>query len=183
MGQKAARWRGLFFSRAPAHACDMGTTLILRRAVPSDLGAVDRLLQRSYPKLLAADYPPSLMVMAVPLLARAQPGLLASGRYFVAVGAEGRIVAAGGWSGGRGGLGEVRHVATDPEATRRGIGRALMGAVMGDARAAGVVRMLCLATRTAVPFYRALGFAEIGPVVITLRPGIEFPAVRMGRAL
>ncbi|MBS0565750.1 MAG: GNAT family N-acetyltransferase [Proteobacteria bacterium] len=161
----------------------MGTTLILRRAVPGDLGAVERLLQRSYPKLLAADYPPSLMVMAVPLLARAQPGLLASGRYFVAEGAGGRMLAAGGWSGGRDGQGEVRHVATDPDATRRGIGRALMEAVLGDARAAGVSRMLCLATRTAVPFYRALGFEEVGPVLIGLRPGIEFPAVRMARAL
>lgn len=161
----------------------MGTTLILRRAVPGDLGAVERLLQRSYPRLLAADYPPSLMVMAVPLLARAQPRLLASGRYFVAVGPDGRILAAGGWSGGRGGQGEVRHVATDPDATRRGIGRALMGAVLGDAKAAGVTRMVCLATRTAVPFYRALGFEEAGQVVITLRPGIDFPAVRMGRLL
>jgi GNAT superfamily N-acetyltransferase len=161
----------------------MGITLILRRAVPGDLGAVERLLQRSYPKLLAADYPPSVMVTAVPLLARAHPGLLASGRYFVAEGAGGRILAAGGWGGGRGGVGEVRHVATDPEVTRRGVGRALMGAVLKDAAAAGVTRLECLATRTAVPFYRALGFEDAGPVVITLRPGIEFPAVRMGRAL
>ena len=66
-------------------------------------GAVERLLLRSYPRLLAADYPPSVMVTAVPLLARAQPGLLASGRYFVAEGANGRVLAAGGWSSGRAG--------------------------------------------------------------------------------
>jgi hypothetical protein len=39
----------------------------------------------------------------------------------------------------------------------------------------------CLATRTAVPFYRALGFAELGPAEVTLAPGIVFPAVRMAR--
>ena len=58
-----------------------------------------------------------------------------------------------------------------------------MGRVLGDAKAAGVTRIVCLATWTAVPFYRALGFEAFGPVVIALRPGIEFPAVRMGRVL
>ncbi len=161
----------------------MDLRVTLRKAVPGDLAAVDRLLQRSYPKLLAADYPPSVMVTAVPLLTRAQPGLLASQRYFVAETPEGRILAAGGWSGRGAGLGEVRHVATDPGAIRRGIGRALMEAVLQDARAAGVARMDCLATRTAVPFYKALGFSEAGPRVMELRAGIAFPAVLMWRDL
>ncbi len=101
----------------------------------------------------------------------------------MALGAEGRLLAAGGWSAGQSGPGAVRHVATDPDATRRGIGRALMGAVLADATSAGMTRITCCATPTAVPFYRALGFEEFGPVVIALRPGIEFPAVRMGRLL
>ena len=55
-------------------------TLTLRHATPSDLAAVDALLARSYPRLLAADYPPSVLVTAVPIIARARPELLASGR-------------------------------------------------------------------------------------------------------
>ncbi|MGL4238887.1 GNAT family N-acetyltransferase [Tabrizicola sp.] len=166
----------------------MDQTLTLRRAGLEDLAAVDRLLARSYPKLLAADYPPSTMVLAVPIIARAQPRLLASGRYFVAVDAAGRVLAAGGWSlatpgGGQGAVrpdtGHVRHVATDPDVTRKGIGRELMAAVMQDAAKAGLQWLDCLSTRTAVPFYAALGFRVLYPTEVPLGPGIVFPAVRM----
>lgn len=164
----------------------MQTTVTLRRARPGDLAAVDRLLSRSYPRLLAADYPPSVMVLAVPIIARARPKLLASGRYFLAVDAAGVVVAAGGWSVGRpDGSGEtpdtghVRHVATDPDVARQGIGRRLMREVMADAAGAGIRAMDCLSTRTAVPFYASLGFRTLGPVEVPLGPGIVFPAVRM----
>ena len=95
-------------------------------------------------------------------------------------------MACGGWTptappGRRApdGWGSVRHVASDPARTRRGLGRGLMGAALAQARAAGVRHLQCLSTRTAVPFYRALGFHLIGPVDITLRDGIVFPSVEM----
>jgi GNAT superfamily N-acetyltransferase len=164
----------------------MTPTLSVRRASPADLSAVDRLLSRSYPQLLAADYPPSTLVLAVPRIARARPELLASGTYVLAESPEGRVLAVGGWSraapsgaDGPADTGHVRHVATDPEVTRRGIGRTLLNRVMEDARAAGVQRLDCLSTRTAVPFYSALGFRVVGPVDVSLGPGIAFPAVRM----
>ncbi|MFN4159901.1 MAG: GNAT family N-acetyltransferase [Gemmobacter sp.] len=171
----------------------MDDTLTLRTAELRDLAAVDLLLARSYPRLLAADYPPSVMVTAVPLIARAKPALLASGRYFLVEDEIGRVLGAGGWSlhspgaagagEGRSGTGHVRHVATDRDALRRGIGAAVMVRVIEQARAAGVGMLECLSTRTAVPFYASLGFRVRGPVTITLAPGIAFPAVRMVRAL
>jgi GNAT superfamily N-acetyltransferase len=164
----------------------MTPTLSLRRAAPADLAAVDRLLARSYPRLLAADYPPSTLVLAVPRIARARPELLASGTYFLAEDPEGQVLAAGGWTrgapdGGRGveQTGHVRHVATDPAVVRRGVGRALMTRVMADARGAGIDWLDCLSTRTAVPFYAAMGFRVVFPVDVPLAPGIVFPAVRM----
>jgi N-acetylglutamate synthase-like GNAT family acetyltransferase len=164
----------------------MTPTLSLRRASPADLSAVDALLARSYPRLLAADYPPSVLVLAVPRIARARPELLASGTYFLAEDADGHVVAAGGWSragpmgaSGIADTGHVRHVATDPDLTRRGIGRALMGRVLEDARDSGMEWLDCLSTRTAVPFYAALGFRPLHPVDVPLAPGIRFPAVRM----
>jgi GNAT superfamily N-acetyltransferase len=164
----------------------MTPTLTVRRAEPGDLAAVDRLLLRSYPRLLAADYPPSTLVLAVPRLVRAKPELLASGRYFVAEDAEGRLLAAGGWSRshavGAGiveDMGHVRHVATDPTVVRQGIGRALMDRVMQDARAAGMQWLDCLSTRTAVPFYQALGFRSLHGVDVPLAAGIIFPTIRM----
>jgi GNAT superfamily N-acetyltransferase len=164
----------------------MDPTLSLRKASLADLAAVDLLLSRSYPRLLAADYPPSTLVLAVPRIARARPELLTSGRYFLAEDPEGRILAAGGWShaapSGTGKVevtGHVRHVATDPAVVRRGVGRALMGRVMQDAREAGLHWLDCLSTRTAVPFYSALGFCPLHHVEVTLAPGIVFPALRM----
>jgi N-acetylglutamate synthase-like GNAT family acetyltransferase len=164
----------------------MQPTVTIRRARPDDLAAVDRLLARSYPRLLAADYAPSIMVLAVPIIARARPELLASGRYFLAVDAAGKVVAAGGWSPGRPAgsgaspdTGQVRHVATDPDVARQGIGRRLMREALADAATAGMKKMDCLSTLTAVPFYAALGFRVLGPVGVPLGPGIVFPAVRM----
>ena len=164
----------------------MAQTITLRTARPLDLAGIDRLLGRSYPRLLAPDYPPSTLVLAVPRFARAQPEILGSGRYFVAEDAQGRILAAGGWSrrNSSGGpvaetTGHVRHVATDPDVARQGLGRLVMERVIGDAKAAGMDWLDCLSTRTAVPFYRALGFRALHPQELSLGPGIGFPVMRM----
>lgn len=174
----------------------MTMTVIIRAARLSDLSAVDTLLARSYPKLLAADYPPSLMVLAVPIISSARPELLASGQYYLAYTDGGQLVGAGGWSanapaasdkpaapGVRGRIGHVRHVATDPSAVRQGVARALMQAVFAAAIENGVTRLECLSTRTAVPFYTSVGFRSLGPVEVPLRQGIVFPAVQMDRSL
>ncbi len=51
------------------------------------------------------------------------------------------------------------------------------------ARAAGKRRMECWATRTAVPFYEAVGFEVLGPIDVPMQGGIVFPSVRMMRDL
>lgn len=156
----------------------------LRPAAPADLPAIDALLASSYPALLKPDYPASVLVTALPLISRAQPRLVASGSYWTAWDGH-RLLGAGGWTrggplGGRvRGVGHVRHVVTARDATRRGIGRAVMGAALDQARRAGIRRLECLSTRTAVPFYSALGFVLLGPTDVVLRPGVTFPAVAM----
>lgn len=168
----------------------MDPSLYLRAATPADLAAVDALLARSYPRLLAADYPPSVLVTALPLISRARPELLASGTYYVVEDGAGDILGAGGWTRGApadgavtGRIGHIRHLVTDHRALRRGIARAIMDTTFAAARKAGCTALDCLSTRTAVPFYASVGFETLGPVSVTLRPGIEFPAVRMARAL
>ena len=69
--------------RIRANLRGMTQDIFLRVATPADLAAVDALLARSYPRLLAADYPPSVLVTALPLISRARPELLASGTYYV----------------------------------------------------------------------------------------------------
>jgi GNAT superfamily N-acetyltransferase len=169
----------------PMHAGQ--NTLKLRVATRADITAVDALLARAYPRLLRADYAPSVMVMALPLISRAKPALVTCGTYFV-VEQAGVIVGAGGWTmahpgGGRttAGAGNIRHVVTDDRQVRRGVGRALMEHIVATARTAGMQRLDCLSTLTAVPFYQAMGFARQGPVTISLAPGIDFPAIAMVR--
>jgi len=159
--------------------------LNVRMAVRADIAAVDALLARSFPRLLKPDYPPSVLVTALPRISRAQPGLVTCGTYYV-VEEAGQIIGAGAWTravpgGGKAqqGLGNVRHVVTDDRAVRRGVGRTLLTHVFAMARAAGISRLDCISTRTAVPFYAAMGFAVRGPVTISLAPGIDFPAVAM----
>ena len=156
----------------------------IRSSTMADLAAVDALLARTYPKLLKADYPPSVLVTALPIISRAQPTLLSCGTYYV-VEEDGAILGAGGWTPDKAdpSLGHIRHVVTDDRALRRGVGRMIMEYGFAAARTAGVERMECWATRTAVPFYTAVGFEEVGPIDVTLAGGISFPSVRMSRDL
>ncbi|MBM2575351.1 GNAT family N-acetyltransferase [Jannaschia sp. Os4] len=163
----------------------MPPTVALRPATPADLPAVDGLLARSYPQLLKGDYPPSVLVAVLPAISRAKPALLASGTYWLAE-ADGAVLACGGWTaaaptdGGRAaGIGHVRHVATDPAHTRRGFARAVMARAMMQAAGAGVRTMECLSTRTAVPFYAAIGFRWQEELDVAIGGAIPFPAIRM----
>ena len=160
--------------------------LTIRATTKADLAEVDALLARSYPALLKSAYPPSVLVSAIPLISRARPRLLASGRYFAVCDDAGHIVGAGGvtsappkdWRAAQD-TGHIRHVVTDPARTRQGIGRRLMTHLISVARRDDLTRLDCLSTLPAVPFYAALGFREVAPVVIELRRGIDFPSVHM----
>lgn len=164
----------------------MPDTLTIRPATRADLAALDALLGASYPALLKPDYPPSVLVTAIPLIARANPRLVETGTYFLAEAEDGAIVGAGGWTraappGGQTttSVGHIRHVVTDHRRTRAGIGRRLMEYIIADARAAGITRLDCMSTRTAEPFYAACGFRALDDVTVPLRPGIDFPARAM----
>ena len=159
-------------------------TFTIRTTTRADLAAVDALLARSYPKLLKRDYAPSVLVLALPLISRAQPRLLASGTYFLAE-TEDRVVGVGGWTTDRRDrrLAHIRHVGTDDRFLRQGVASALLRHCFDTARKRGVTRMECWSTRTAVSFYAHMGFEELGPMDVDLAPGIRFPSIRMIRAL
>lgn len=167
------------------------TDFEIRPARLEDIDAVDTLLQTVYPVLLKKDYPPSVLVTALPKMIKAQTALLGSGTYYVAEDADGTCLGAGGWTfalpGGGSrvepGRANVRHVVTSLKALRRGVGRAMMEHSFVEAKAAGATWMHCLATRTAVPFYSALGFESVKEILVPMGPGVEFPSVEMHRTL
>jgi hypothetical protein len=76
----------------------MLSQITIRPTSSADLPRVDALLRESYPALLKHDYPPSVLVTALPIISRANPSLLRSGTYYVAEDGEGEALAAGGWS-------------------------------------------------------------------------------------
>lgn len=154
----------------------------IRLSTAADLPAVDALFRRVYPRLLKEDYAPSVRVLVLPRISRAQPKLLQSGTYFVAEEA-GEILGAGGWTPDRraSGVGHIRHVVTCDRNLRRGIARAVLGRVFDQAAGQGVRRFVCWSTFTAEPFYAALGFQRQKVIAVPLDAGISFPAVEMTR--
>lgn len=162
----------------------------IRATTRQDIPAVDALLAASYPILLKPDYPPSVLVTALPLISRAQPGLVTCGTYYGVFEGD-LLVGAGGWTRahpGRAGditgaIAHIRHVVTDHKRVRQGIGRSLMDHVFRQAHAAGIDVLHCQATRTAVPFYASVGFVGDQEIAVDLRGGISFPAVQMMRRL
>ncbi|MEQ9695657.1 GNAT family N-acetyltransferase [Shimia sp. SDUM112013] len=158
----------------------------IRPAMPADSSAVTQLLRKSYPQLLPEDYAPTTLRAVLPHITTAQPALLSCGTYYLAQNDQGTVVGAGGWTDispargvGRDGEGHIRHVATHPGFLRRGIARALISQSLDAARAFGLVRMHCMSTLTARPFYQEMGFAPVAEIELTLAPGVHFPAVQM----
>ena len=162
------------------------TKFAVRVATPADAPALDALLHSSYSVLSRGSAAPDILAAALPLFGRSNPALLAAGTYYVAETAEGQFVGCGGWSREHPGSGEVtpghghiRHFATHPDWTRRGVAGAILRRVRSDAAAAGLRRLECQSGRMAVGFYAALGFRTVRSFELELRPGLKFPCVLM----
>jgi N-acetylglutamate synthase-like GNAT family acetyltransferase len=160
----------------------------IRVAGLEDAAAVDRLLQESYPKLMASSYDEELLAPALAVMTRANPSLLGSGTYYVAELSTGMLVGCGGWTRERPGagtveahVGHVRHFAVHPGWTRRGIGRAIYGLCERAARAVGATAFECYSSLNAEEFYRALDFKRIREIDLELQPRVTLRAVLMRR--
>lgn len=173
----------------------------LRPARPADVPALNALIARSARALSAGYYTPREIESAIRFVFGVDTSLVADGTYFV-VEASGVPVACGGWSRRRTlyggdqrpvGPAELLDPATEParvraffvapEHARRGIGRMLLEACDGAARAAGFRSLELMATLPGVPLYAAGGFAELAQVTDTLPDGTPIRFVRMGRPL
>ena len=162
-------------------------TIEVRQSNASDTFAIDTLLRRSYPRLLEPYYSPSVLVTAIPLIARANLKLVTSGTYFVALDtqAENALIACGGWTAQspfgelEPGCAHIRHFGTDFQSLRKGAGSTIIRRCVAEARQAGFARLSCLSTTMAVAFYKKAGFQVIDETEIALRPGIVLPCVAM----
>jgi N-acetylglutamate synthase-like GNAT family acetyltransferase len=162
----------------------------VRKATPADAGTVSSILAASYPELMRGAYPDALLALALPLITRANPALLDSGTYHLALAESGEAIACGGWSHRpperderEAGLAHIRHFATHPDWTGRGAGRAIFKRCEDEARAAGFTRFTCYSSRNGEPFYAALGFSRIREIEVPMGPRLRFPSILMVREI
>jgi len=138
---------------------------------------------------MADAYDPALLARALPLMTRAQPGLVGSGNYHVAE-AGGQVVGCGGWSHEKPdaaetepGIGHIRHFAVSRDWIGRGIGRAIYARCETQARAKGVRVFECYSSLNGEAFYRALGFSRVAAIEVEMEPGLAFPSIHMTRPI
>lgn len=168
----------------------MANNLHIRVATLEDEASVSALLKASYTTLMPSHYEASLLEKALPLIARANPDLLASGTYYIVENTDGKPLGCGGWTHERPGTGEIvaglahiRHFATHPNFLEKGIGRQLFTACVTDAQKKKARQMMCFSSLNAVSFYAALGFQTIEQVDIAMGPSLVFPSVLMEATL
>lgn len=161
--------------------------VILRAARAGDAEAISRVLHRSYSTLYRGWYRDDVLTRALPAMTRANPVLIASGRYFVGE-VEGEIIACGGWSAARPGGGEVprlahlRHFGSDPDYMNRGAGGTIVGRCLTEARASDFHEMEVISSLTAEAFYARHGFVQVA-MVSQKMGGAEFACVLMRRPI
>lgn len=162
--------------------------LVIRLASPDDADAVSAVLAASYPPLLAAAYDADLLKRALPFMIKANPKLLSSGSYYIAM-ADDEAVGCGGWTPeqpGTGtitpGVGHIRHFAVRADQAGRGVGRALYQRCEAQAREQGVTTFESQATLNGEPFYAALGFHLVGRIAVRMGD-VAVPSLLMRRAI
>ena len=165
----------------------MAEAISLRVATPEDAARVSAVLAASYGTLWQGAYAAEALAAVLPLVSRARPELLASGRYFLALNGE-VLVAVGGWSledpaTGRAmpGQGHVRHFATHPGHLRRGAAGLILRRCLAEAEAAGVTEMLCLASLPSEAFYAAQSFRTLRREETRIGGRIVLPSLLMRR--
>lgn len=151
---------------------------------------------------LQSDYLDPAQVAASHRVMGLDSQLVRDGTYFV-VADSSRIAGCGGWSfratlyGGDESIvgreparldplrdaAKVRAMYTDPDFTRRGVGRLILSLCEDAARQAGFGRVELMATAAGVPLYRAAGYAPLAAPEEAVIDGVGVPLLRMGKAL
>jgi len=178
----------------------MGSVLI-RRAVETDIPTLHVLIEASVRGLQAADYTQAEIEGALGHALGLDSQLVADGTYFIAE-VEGEIVASGGWSYratlfGSDGMSrrgpenldpakdaaKIRAIFVHPRWACKGLGTLMLAYCEEQARTAGFRRLEMGSTLTGVPLYRLRGYKEGERIMIPLPNGEALPVIRMTKSL
>lgn len=177
-------------------------TFTIRIATSQDIPAIAVLMDRAIGQLQSPFLTPE-QIEASRLSMGLDTQLIDDGTYIVVEDQNGQVVGCGGWSyratlyGGDAGAvvrdaakldpakdaARIRAMYTDPDFTRRGIGRMVLDANEAAARAAGFRRAELMATLAGEPLYGACGYTPIERVERMADRGAAVPGVRMGKEL
>jgi GNAT superfamily N-acetyltransferase len=166
-----------------------------------DLEALREVMRRSIERLQDSFLNPE-QVAASHKVMGLDAQLVRDGTYFI-VEHSGSIAGCGGWSwrstlyGGDDSVvqrepraldpatepARVRAMYTDPDFTRRGVGRLVLTLCEDAAREAGFKSATMMATMAGVPLYRACGYVEAEAPITANIDGVEVPLVRMEKRL
>lgn len=175
----------------------------IRLATMDDLPALRALIEASV-RTLSVGYITAEQIEAeLRFVISPDTQLIADGTYYVAVGPDGAIVGAGGWSRRRALYGgdayksahssadelldpatepaRIRAMFTHPAFARRGIARRLFEASRAAAHAAGFNSLVLTATMPGVPLYESLGFQMVRRYEDPLPDGTRVPVADMAR--
>ncbi len=170
-----------------------------RVAVAADIPAISALMARAI-GALQGDFLTPAQVEASRAVMGLDTQLIADGTYLL-VETDGRLAGCGGWSrratlyGGDHSTAlrdaalldpardaaRIRAMYTDPDFTRRGVGRLVLSVCEAAARKAGFVRAEMMATLAGEPLYRACGYLPIER--IETLGDVPVPMIRMGKDL
>lgn len=173
-----------------------------RLAQPDDLKALRTVMERAIATLQHGFLTPE-QIAASHRVMGLDTQLIADQTYFLVEDTDGTIAGCGGWSyratlyGGDASIvarapqrldpardaAKIRAMYTDPDHTRRGIGRRILGLCETAARDAGFARAEMMATMAGVPLYQACGYSPVEPVLSAPIDGVQVPLVRMEKRL
>lgn len=178
----------------------MTSPLTIRLATSADIPALKGLMERAISQLLPAFLAPEEVTASHEVMGL-DTQLIEDGVYFI-VEVDGALAGCGGWSrratlfGGDHSSGRdaalldpavdparVRAMYTDPEFTRRGVGRLILETCEAKAAAEGFSRCEMAATMAGEPLYAACGYQRIEPFEAETSAGVKVPLVRMGKSL
>jgi len=170
-----------------------------RLALASDAPQISELMRASVLDLFPHFYDQQQTTSAAVHIAHLDMQLIQDGTYFVHE-TDHEIVACGGWSRraklytGSGDQQDddrlldprteparVRAMFVRGDWTRRGLGRAILDACEGAARAEKFRSLVLMTTLPGEPLYRAFGFREVERVLLTMPDGVSWEGVAMER--
>lgn len=173
--------------------------IAIRKAQLREIDDIRAMQERSLLVLGDGFYRRDAIDAFIALVGTIDEVVVAEGHYFVAEHTARGLIGSAGWSqeppgyerthaaaalpARRTDLATVRSVFVEPAAARSGIATALMSHLERDAACHGISNLELMATLSGLPFYRKLGWRELGTKSVPLIAGLHFDCVAMSKSL